>query len=47
MLDPEFEFEAPQFVDFERLDDNDDSDKWFGILFSIKYHKLKRNNKAG
>lgn len=33
-FDPKFEFEAPHFVDFERLDEDEggDPDKWFGIF---------------
>jgi hypothetical protein len=30
--DPKYEFEAPQFLDFEDADSDEDADQWFGTL---------------
>ena len=40
-IDPNYEYDAPQFVDFTAQQVDPDADKWFGKSLNLKKKKVR------
>ena len=40
-IDPNYEYDAPQFVDFTAQQVDPDADKWFGKSLNLKKRKVR------